>query len=61
MNPHAYVRSGSIYALKRDHLMIESRRYGSNSSKPYILPSHRAINVDTEVDVIVAEHMIDKL
>lgn len=60
LKPHAYVRSGSIYALKRDHLMIDSRRYGSNLSKPYILPSHRAINVDTEFDVIVAEHMLSK-
>ena len=40
--------------------MIDSRRYGSDNSKPYILPADRAINVDTEVDVIIAEHMLSK-
>ena len=60
LKPNAYIRSGSIYALKRDHLMIDSRRYGSDNSKPYILPADRAINVDTEVDVIIAEHMLSK-
>ena len=58
LKPNAYIRSGSIYALKRDHLMIEGRRYGSFESRPYILPPERAINVDTEVDFITAEHMI---
>ena len=27
LKPYAYVRSGSIYAIKRSHLMNESRRY----------------------------------
>jgi len=58
LKPNAYIRSGSIYALKRDHLMIDGRRYGSFESRPYILPPERAINVDTEVDFITAEHMI---
>lgn len=58
LKPSAYIRSGSIYALKRDHLMIDGRRYGSFESRPYILPPERAINVDTEVDFITAEHMI---
>ncbi len=58
LKPNAYIRSGSIYALKRDHLMIEGRRYGSFESRPYILPPGRAINVDAEVDFITAEHMI---
>tara|TARA_Y200000002_G_scaffold364575_1_gene353703 strand:- start:1458 stop:2144 length:687 start_codon:yes stop_codon:yes gene_type:complete len=57
LKPAAYIRSGSIYALKRDHLMIENRRYGSPESRPYILPAERAINVDTEVDFITASHM----
>ena len=58
LKPNAYIRSGSIYALKRDHLMIDGRRYGSFESRPYILPPERAINVDTEVDFITAEHKI---
>ena len=60
LKPDAYIRSGSIYALTRDHLMLESLRYCSENSRPYILPSERAVNVDTEIDFLVAEKMIDK-
>jgi len=60
LKPDAYVRSGSIYALRRDHLMIEGRRYGTINSRPYILPPERAINVDTEIDFLVAEKVLEK-
>ena len=58
LKPKAYIRSGSIYALQRDHIMIENRRYGSNNSRPYILPESRAINVDNKIDFIVAAQII---
>ena len=60
LKPDAYIRSGSIYALKRNHLMIDNLRYGSEESRPYILPAERAINVDTEIDFKVAEALIKK-
>lgn len=60
LKPNAYIRSGSIYALKRDYLMIEGKRYGSDNSRPYILPQDRAVNIDTEVDFIVAELLLNK-
>ena len=60
LKPDAYIRSGSIYALKRDHLMVEGRRYGSVESRPYILPEERAINVDTEIDFLIAEHFLTR-
>lgn len=34
LRPKAYVRSGSIYVLKRNYLMYKSRRYGSKNSRP---------------------------
>jgi CMP-N,N'-diacetyllegionaminic acid synthase len=58
LKPDAYIRSGSIYALRRDHLMVDGRRYGSAESRPYILPEERAVNVDTEIDFLVAEHLL---
>ncbi len=58
LKPDAYIRSGSIYALKRDHLMKDSLRYGSENSLAYILPQDRAVNVDSEIDFMVAEQMI---
>ena len=58
LKPSAFIRSGSIYALKRDHLMIDGKRYGSGNSRPIVLPEERAINIDTEIDFIFAELMI---
>ena len=60
LKPDAYIRSGSIYALKRDHLMLEGRRYGSNHSRPYILAEEKAVNIDTEIDFLIAETMLTK-
>lgn len=58
LKPDAYIRSGAIYGLRRDYLMNEGRRYGSENSRPYILPPERAVNVDTETDFLVAELLI---
>jgi len=60
LTPNAYIRSGSIYALRRDHLMIQGQRYGSVESRPYILPSERAVNIDSEIDFLIAEQLLKK-
>lgn len=58
LKPPAYIRSGSIYALKRNHLMRDRLRYGSKNSRPYILPQNRAINIDSLADCYVAEKIL---
>ncbi|PPR48319.1 MAG: CMP-N,N'-diacetyllegionaminic acid synthase [Alphaproteobacteria bacterium MarineAlpha5_Bin8] len=58
LRPLAYIRSGSIYALKRDYLFSKSQRYGSNNSRPYILPESRVINIDNKTDFVTAEAMM---
>lgn len=55
LEPKAYIRSGSIYALSRKELMENGRRYGSDFSLPYILPGEKAVNIDNEIDFIVAD------
>ena len=60
LKPFAYVRSGSIYAIKRSHLMNENRRYGSKNSRPYVLSKNRVMNIDTKIDFITAESIIKK-
>ncbi len=60
LKPDAYIRSGSIYALKRDHLMVENLRYGTEQSRPHILSSEHAVNVDTEIDFLVAEKILEQ-
>ncbi len=61
LKPDAYIRSGSIYALKRDEIMKHNRRYGSEHSRPYILPENRAVNIDSHQDLIVAEFLIKNI
>ena len=56
--PKAYIRSGSIYCMKRDYLMELNLRYGGDNSRPYILPNNRAVNVDTEIDFMICEQLI---
>jgi CMP-N-acetylneuraminic acid synthetase len=60
LKPDAYIRSGSIYALTRNHLMLDGKRYGSVNSYAHILPPERAVNVDTEIDFLIAEKMLEK-
>jgi len=60
LRPKAYIRSGSIYCMKRDYLMEQNKRYGGDNSRPIILPSERAINVDTEIDFLLAEFLISR-
>ena len=61
LKPKAYIRSGSIYCMKRSYLMDLNLRYGGPNSRPYILPSERAVNVDTEIDFIVCERLMSQL
>lgn len=60
LKPDAYIRSGAIYALTRNHLMLEGRRYGSSNSRPHILHPNRAVNVDNEIDFYLAEQIIQR-
>jgi CMP-N-acetylneuraminic acid synthetase len=58
--PEAFVRSGAIYVLNRNYLMNNGRRYGSKLSIPFILPDWKAINIDSEEDLLLAEYLIKK-
>ena len=58
LQPNAYIRSGSIYAIKRDYLMKKNARYGSKNSRPYILPQDKALNIDTKIDLLIAKQVL---
>lgn len=60
LKPDAYIRSGSIYCLRRAYLMEQGRRFGGDNSRPYVLPPERAINVDTEIDFLVVENILKR-
>lgn len=61
LKPLAYIRNGSIYAVKRDVLMIQNRRYGTKNSRPYVFPPERSVNVDSWEDFIIAEYRLKQL
>lgn len=58
LKPEAYIRNGSIYALSRDALMKKNLRFGGDNSVPYIMPTSRSINIDTKLDFLTAEQII---
>lgn len=54
LKPNAYIRSGSIYAMRKDFLLKNQARYGGNDI-PYILPIDRALNIDGPRDLQLAQ------
>ena len=58
LSPPAYIRNGSIYAMRRDVLIEQGYRYGTADSRPYVMPAERSVNVDTEVDFLAAEALL---
>jgi CMP-N-acetylneuraminic acid synthetase len=58
-HPEAYIRNGSIYAFKRDTLMVHRSKWGK-VIRPYIMPPERSINIDEPTDVYLAEHYLTR-
>ena len=60
LKPDAYIRNGSLYAMRRDSLMVDGMRYGTADSRPYIMPEECLANVDSPIDFVVAEALLTK-
>jgi CMP-N-acetylneuraminic acid synthetase len=58
LSPPAYIRNGSIYAMKTEFLLKKLARYDKNS-RPYIMPQDRTINIDELMDLYVADAIIN--
>lgn len=58
LKPDAYIRNGSIYAIRRDVLMIDGKRYATENGRPYIMQAERSVNVDTPIDFMLAELLL---
>jgi CMP-N,N'-diacetyllegionaminic acid synthase len=54
--PKAYIRNGSIYALKRLTL-YSGMRLGGPNTLTHLMPPERSINIDTPLDLILAESL----
>lgn len=60
LRPDAFIRCGAIYALKRDEIMVNRRRYGSVFSLPIELDFNNSVNIDTENDFYLASFLMEK-
>ncbi len=57
LKPDAYIRNGSIYSCRRNKVLM---RVGSKNSRPYIMPTERSINIDSEIEFKLAELSLKK-
>ena len=52
-----YIRNGAIYAVRRDVVMNQNSMVGQ-VSRPYLMPEERSINVDSKLDLLLAEILL---
>jgi CMP-N-acetylneuraminic acid synthetase len=57
--PPVFMVNGAMYATKRDVLMEKNTFQGSKCIG-YIMPMDRSVNIDTELDFMLAEHLLLK-
>jgi len=58
--PKAYKRSSAVYVTRRKTLMEEGRLYG-DYILGHIVPRERSIDIDTPLDWLKAEYMLEDL
>jgi phosphoglycerate dehydrogenase-like enzyme/CMP-N-acetylneuraminic acid synthetase len=58
LTPEAYIRCGSVYAMKR-HVLIEEGNRRGKVSIPYIMPDERVCNIDEPKDLLTARAMMN--
>lgn len=51
LTPSAFIRSGSVYVTKTSFLLKNRSRYSSDSTRAYIIPNKRVINIDEPSDL----------
>jgi len=59
LHPQAYIRNGSIYAIQRDLLVNNNYRFGGNNSRAVVMESPCNVNIDTPLDMLIAECIIN--
>lgn len=56
--PPAYCRNGAIYVFRTERTTRRGRLYG-DKVLPWVMPDERSVNIDREVDFLVAEGLIE--
>lgn len=57
LEPPAYVRNGSFYAMTHYQITTTGLRLGENVI-PYIMDSNKSVNIDEPIDLITAESLL---
>ena len=57
LRPEAYLRNGAIYLTRRDVIVRENSLYG-NHIHPYVMPPERSVSIDSELDLLAAQQII---
>lgn len=57
--PKVYMVNGAIYATKRD-VFMEKNTFKGEKCLGYIMPPERSVNIDTEIDFLIAEYYLRK-
>lgn len=57
--PRVFIRSGDVYACKRNTL-VSKRSLMGTSTYPVVISDQHNVNLDTELDFIVAEALVKK-
>lgn len=54
----AYMRNGAVYAFTRKVLFEEGSLYGTTCA-PYIMPPERSFDIDTELDFLIVQSLLE--
>lgn len=57
LTPPAYIRCGSVYAMRR-HVLIEEGNRRGKVSRPWIMPANRVVNIDEPKDLVTARALM---
>ncbi len=57
--PRVYMVNGAIYSTKRD-VFMEKNTFKGEKCLGYIMPPERSVNIDTEIDFLIAEYYLRK-
>jgi CMP-N,N'-diacetyllegionaminic acid synthase len=57
--PPVYMVNGAIYATRRD-VFIDRGSFQGDRCLGYIMPPERSVNIDNEIDFMIAEYMLNR-
>ena len=60
LTPDVYVRNGSVYVVRRAGLEEGIHIKLSDNVRPWTMPEERSLNIDTEMDFMLAEALMEK-